>query len=363
MGNVQMHDEELESLLESAHLRYMNDFSKGYHRKKKGKMFQYIDCHGEILRDNNVLKRIQELVLPPAWKDVWICPFRNGHLQATGIDAAGRKQYRYHDQWSSLKNQSKFENLIGFGQKLANLRRYLRKDLKLKELSKQKASAIAISILDDTFIRVGNNSYEKKYGSYGLTTLKNRHVSIKGKECFFRFRGKKGVPQKKNLNNKELIKLLKKIKEIPGQSLFQYYNNDEVVRQIESGDINEYLKIHMGEDYTCKDFRTWAGTVLALNYMVKNKQDVVNNQVKSKKQKPDVVEVLNKVAEALGNTRAVTKKYYVHPELLKAYENQQLEDLIGDLAYCKPQALYKSGEKELIKFLKYLKKRTNNKKH
>lgn len=361
MNSGCLHDDVLESLLESAHLRYIDDYSKGYRRLKKGKSFRYKDAQGKTVQDKNIINRINALVLPPAWSDVWICFYKNGHLQATGIDAAGRKQYRYHDKWSELKNQSKFDNLIGFGEKLARLRRQLRKDLQLKQLDKQKAVAIALSILDDTYIRVGNHAYEQKYGSYGLTTLKNRHVSIKGAACFFRFRGKKGVAQKKELTDKELIKLLKKIKEIPGQMLFQYYQHDNTVCPLGSGDINDYLKAHMGEGYTCKDFRTWAGTVMALNYMVQSSRDIASEKIRSKaktkKKKPDAVEILNKVAEELGNTRSVTKKYYVHPDLLTAYENQTLMDTTHCLAYCRPKALYKTGEKELIYFLKYLNKK------
>lgn len=356
MENTQIPDEQLEGLLERVHLRYIGDRHKGYFRKKKGRTFKYIDYQGTIIKDDEILARIKALVLPPAWSDVWICPYHNGHLQATGIDAAGRKQYRYHDKWSVIKNQSKFNSLLDFGRQLPRLRKQLRKDLKRPGLDKQKAIAIAITVMDDTFIRVGNTSYEQKYGSYGLTTLKNRHISIKGQECFFRFRGKKGVVQKLSLSSKELIRLLRKIKEIPGQALFQYYDEKDTVRQLESGDINEYLKTYMGDEFTCKDFRTWAGTLLALNYMKQTDNDRTANIKKGMDSSHATVEILDHVATELGNTRAVTKKYYVHPGLLASYEANELDRVVPNLVYCRPRALYKTGEKELLHFLKYLKK-------
>jgi len=352
MRNAKDADRGLERFLDQAHLRYIDHYSIGIFRVGKNRSFHYVDQNGKKVRDKKVLDRIKALVLPPAWKDVWICPYSNGHLQATGLDTAGRKQYRYHNRWLELRNQTKFENLTDFGRQLPSLRRQLRKDLKIEDLNKRKACAIAITLMDNVFMRVGNSAYEQKYGSYGLTTLKNRHVNIHGKDCFFRFRGKKGVQQKLSYNSKELAQLLRKIKEIPGQSLFQYYDEQNEIYQLESGDINEYLKCYMEKEFTCKDFRTWSGTVLALTYMHELMQIDDNDDEKRRAAHSQTVAILDKVAMALGNTRSVTKKYYVHPALLEAFESDALFKIVPSIVLEGPKALYKTGEKELLSFLK-----------
>ncbi|UAY53972.1 DNA topoisomerase IB [Arachidicoccus terrestris] len=349
-------DSRPEALLEQAHLRYIDRYSNGIFRIKKGNAFGYVDHKGNDISDDRTLDRIKALIIPPAWEQVWICPYSNGHLQATGIDAAGRKQYRYHNKWLELRNQTKFDNLMDFGRELPSLRRQLKKDLKLTVLDKEKVTAIAITLMDNVFMRVGNSNYEHKYGSYGLTTLKNRHVSIRGKDCFFRFRGKKGVQQKLSLNSKVLAQLLKTIKEIPGQTLFQYFDEQGQIRQLGSGDINDYLKCYMGKDFTCKDFRTWSGTVLALTYMLESYNNEQHNASHA-----ETVAILDKVASALGNTRSVTKKYYVHLGLLEAFENSSLFQFVANLRSCRPGALHKKGEKELLKFLQHC--RRSSKKH
>jgi len=343
-------ENDLERLLEQAHLRYINRYAHGIKRQTKGKGFIYKDQKGEEVKDEKTLQRIQALVLPPAWTDVWICPYANGHLQATGIDAAGRKQYRYHNRWLNLRNLNKFDSLVEFGKSIPKLRRQLRIDLKRRSMDKTKACAIAISIIDHVFMRVGNSAYEEKYGSYGLTTLKSNHLRIKGPDCFFRFKGKKGVQQNLSLHSKELVRLLKKIKEIPGQALFQYYNDTGEILHLESGDVNEYLKIHMGQDFTCKDFRTWAGTVLAFNLMfealheenLRPTQHALHQKTNS---------ILDQVAAALGNTRAVTKKYYVHPSLLQSFESAGFETAVTTIRQCNLKSNYKTGERELLRFM------------
>ncbi|HTN36949.1 MAG TPA: hypothetical protein VL053_07720 [Arachidicoccus sp.] len=357
MLNAQSYEPEMDDLIESSHLRYIDDFQSGFHRiKKREKSFTYVDEDGNSIKDAKVLDRIKGLVLPPAWSDVWICRYANGHLQATGYDTIGRKQYRYHDTWSQVKNASKFDGLAAFGCMLPKLRRQLRKDIKNPVLNKIRVTALAVAVMDETFIRAGNTSYEEKYGSYGLTTLKNRHISMKGGACFFRFKGKKGIMQQLSLNSKALAGLLKKVMDIPGQTLFQYYDEDGEIRRLESGDVNDYLKLRMDGGFTCKDFRTWAGTLLALNFMKKSEteMELQTNAISETERHKRAIAVLDQVATELGNTRTVTKKYYVHPGLLELYELGLLSRKVKELSHCRPTALNKTGEKELLKLLKWL---------
>jgi DNA topoisomerase-1 len=314
------------ALARAVKLRYVSCGKDGYKRIKKGNSFVYLDQNGELLQDEETLQRIKGLVLPPAWTDVWICPYPNGHLQATGIDASGRKQYRYHSKWSQVRNERKYDRLYAFGKLLPNLRRQMQKDLRLRSLCREKVSAIALSIMYETCIRSGNASYERKYGSYGLTTLKNKHISINGSRAFFRFRGKKGVQHKIELSNAALVRLLKHIKDLPGQELFQYIDDTGTTRRLESGDINEYLQQHTAEHFTCKDFRTWAGTLAALELMVRKQEIKAQEQVKI-----SLPEIIDGVAERLGNTRTVCRKYYIHPELLRLYEQGRLERQLNSL--------------------------------
>ena len=300
-------------------LRYVKAGQPGYKRVRHEKSFSYTDADGNPLTDEETLKRIRGLVLPPAWEDVWICPLDNGHLQATGIDAMGRKQYRYHSTWMKTRNENKYDRLYQFGEKLPLIRRRLRTDLRKKELNKEKVIAIALSIMEETLIRVGNASYEKLYGSYGLTTLHNKHVKINGRKALFQFKGKKGVLHKIELKHASLARLLQKVKEIPGQELFQYYDEKGDPKGIDSGEVNEYLKACTEDDFTCKDFRTWAGSVHALHLLAELAP--FNTQAEYKQ---NVVTVIDGVACKLGNTRTVCKKYYVHPQLLLSYEQGTL---------------------------------------
>lgn len=229
----------------SMKLRYVRSTAKGYTRKKKGKDFIYLDTDGRIITDPAVIGHIKGLVLPPAWTDVWICPYPNGHLQATGYDVRGRKQYRYHSRWSQVRNEHKFEKLYAFGRKLPLLRKQILHDIRKKNLIREKVSAIALSIMNETFIRAGNTAYEKEYGSYGLTTLKNKHVDIRGSRAFFKFRGKKGVTHQITLKDASLARLLRNVRELPGQELFQYYDENGEIRKLDSGDINDYLIVRM----------------------------------------------------------------------------------------------------------------------
>lgn len=330
-------------------LRYVKSGTKGYSRERRKDGFQYRDQHGEIITDEEVLKRIRGLVLPPAWEGVWICPHANGHLQATGIDARGRRQYRYHSTWAKVRNETKYSRLLHFGEKLPQLRGHIAAALRKKNLDKEKVTAIALSIMQETLIRVGNAAYEKLYGSYGLTTLHAQHVKIDGNTAFFKFKGKKGVMHKITLKHAQLARLLQKVKDIPGQELFQYYEEGEH-KSLDSGDINEYLKCWTDEDFTCKDFRTWSGTVNALNLMAD-----LTPFSSSTECKQNLVQIIDSVAGKLGNTRAVCKKYYIHPKILEAYEQCELEPYLEELRVGRNKASEEglhNDEKVLLKFMR-----------
>lgn len=325
-------------------LRYVNATQKGYQRVRKGNTFYYLDTEGKIIRNKEHLQRIQDLVLPPAWTDVWICPYPNGHLQATGIDARGRRQYRYHARWSMLRNEHKFDHIYAFGRKLPLLRKQIGKDLRRRTMNREKVIAIALAVMNETYIRAGNTAYEKTNGSYGLTTLKNRHVTINGSQAFFRFKGKKGVMQQIALKNAALTRLLKNVKELPGQELFQYYDEEGELRKLDSGDINSYLREVMSDEFSCKDFRTWAGCTIALQLMAGNQE---------REDARNLVAIIDGVAARLGNTRAICRKYYIHPQLLQAYEEETLDDLLLQLRKAASNELRNTAaEKALLAFLK-----------
>jgi len=301
-------------------LIYVHDNQPGIKRIKKGKGFSYT-VDDKIITDKETLRRIKSLVLPPAWENVWICILPNGHLQATGIDAKNRKQYKYHPLWNALRNRTKYYRLLEFAKVLPSIRAQLEKDLALQGLPVEKVLALIVNLMEHTNIRIGNNFYEKLYGSFGLTTLKNKHVSVKGTQLQFLFKGKKGVEHNITLRNKKLSALVKKCKEIPGKELFQYYDEEGAKRPVDSGMVNEYIKKISGADFSTKDFRTWAGTLEAfIAFKEKGIPETVSEQKKI------TVEVLDIVSKHLGNTRTVCKKYYVHPAILTLYENKSLKN-------------------------------------
>lgn len=341
-----------QDIAKSMQLRYVYSGSKGYSRKKNGDHFIYLDTEGKEIKDQEIISRIQSLVLPPAWTDVWICPYASGHLQATGFDMRGRKQYRYHNKWSKLRNENKFDRIYAFGKKLPLLRKQIIKDIRRKTLMREKVSAIALSIMNETYIRAGNTAYEKEYGSFGLTTLKNRHVNINGTQAFFKFKGKKGVTQQVSIKNASLVRLLKNVKELPGQELFQYYDEQGELRKLDSGDINNYLKEHMDEEFTCKDFRTWAGSVAALQAMSHMEDFDCDASCKR-----NIINIVDAVAAKLGNTRTICKKYYIHPALLLSYEGNKLQSILSKLKkYDDPKILNAASEKAFLSFLKSIQK-------
>lgn len=307
-------------------LVYTNDReSDGITRRKRGK--KYVYYYGdERIKDQEEIQRINKLAIPPAWENVWICGLQNGHLQATGIDAKKRKQYRYHPIWNALRNHTKFYRMLQFGYALPQIRLNLEKDLSLKTLEKRKVLAVVVSLMERTNIRIGNNVYEKLYGSFGLTTLKDKHVNIKGQKINFSFKGKKGIYHDIDLKNAKLAKAVQNCKDIPGKELFQYYDEDGKRHPVDSGMVNDYIKEISGDDFTAKDFRTWSGTVNALIAFKEIGEAESDTAYKSK-----VKEALEMVAANLGNTATVCRKYYVHPLVINLYENKSIKKYLDEL--------------------------------
>ncbi len=269
-----------EEAAEDAGLRYVNDEQPGYTRKQKGDDFEYFDSSGKPITDERRVLRIQRLAIPPAYTDVWICPWSNGHIQATGRDARGRKQYRYHEKWREARDETKYERMVVFGAALPKIRKRVQEDLALSGLPKNKVLATIISIMERTFIRVGNEEYARENKSYGLTTMRNRHVKVNGAKLRFNFRGKSGVEHQVDVADRRLARIVKKMQDLPGQELFGYLDEgDDTVRDITSQDVNDYLREITGEDFTAKDFRTWAGTVLAA--VALNTVEAVRDQERS----------------------------------------------------------------------------------
>lgn len=312
-------------------LRYAANAANGIFRKRQNDSFIYLDKDKKRVRDKDTLERIKKLVIPPAWENVWISPYENGHLQVTGIDAKGRKQYRYHAHWNKIRNQSKFYRLRRFAQALPKIRAQADKDLNRKGMPYEKVVALVVKLIELTNIRIGNDAYKKLYGSFGLTTLRDKHVKFEQSKAHFEFVGKKGIRHKISIESKKLANLVRQCKEIPGQELFQYYDDDGRHHSIGSADVNNYLKQITQEDFTAKDFRCWAGSVGALHEFQQSEKPQTQTQSKHR-----IVEVLDLVASKLGNTRTVCKKYYVHPTVIAAYESgriwdYKLEDKISEL--------------------------------
>lgn len=309
----------------AANLVYVTDKEPGIERRKNGDHFEYY-FNDDLIKDDEELLRIKHLVIPPAWEKVWICKKENGHLQATGYDTKNRKQYRYHPQWNSLRNHTKYYRLHDFGKALPDIRLQLEKDLSDRELSERKVLAAVVSLMERTNIRIGNVFYEKEYGSFGLTTLKDRHVTFNGNSVTFAFKGKKGVNHKIKLQSRRLAAIIKKCRDVPGKELFQYYDEEGNHHSIDSGLVNNYIRQISHADFTAKDFRTWAGTVQA--FLALKSIGCCETATEAKRK---IVEALDVVSEHLGNTRTVCKKYYVHPLILSLYESHKLEKYIDAL--------------------------------
>lgn len=318
-------DKDYREAAAAADLTYVSDEMPGILRSKKGKGFYFL-YQNKPVKSKEQLDRIRKLAIPPAWTEVWICPLENGHLQATGKDTLHRKQYRYHPLWGVLRNETKFHRLYEFGKALPNLRLKLENDIASKELGEEKVLATVISLMERTYIRIGSSDYEKQYGSYGLTTLKDKHVEVNGQSVHFIFTGKKGVNHTITLKNKRLAKIVQACRDIPGKELFQYYDADGNRRSVDSGMVNNYIKQATGGAFSSKDFRTWAGTLHILRSFKSLGEAVTTGERKKK-----VVEALDAVSIKLGNTRTVCKKYYVHPGIIRLYEEDQLQQYLKSL--------------------------------
>ena len=308
-----------------ADLVYVSDSRPGILRLKKGRGYSYV-FDGKSLHKKEDIKRIHSLAIPPSWTEVWICPLKNGHIQATGLDMRKRKQYRYHSLWTVLRNETKFHRLYEFARVLPLLRSKLEHDLAQKELSATKVMATVVSLMERTYIRVGNEGYEKEYGSYGITTLKDKHVIITGDHIRFSFKGKKGVNHTITLKSKRLARIVRNCREIPGKELFQYYDAAGHAQSIDSGMINHYIKDATGMDCSSKDFRTWAGSLNLLRSLRS-----MGEALTAADNKKNIVAALEEVSVKLGNTRTVCKKYYVHPGLIELYEQNNLNKYLGEL--------------------------------
>lgn len=291
----------------------MSDAMPGFRRIGTKKVFRYLDTAGHVIKDAETLRRIQRLAIPPAWTDVWICPSPNGHLQAVGRDARGRKQYRYHPEWRQSRDETKYDRMIAFGRALPKIRRRVARDLKKEGLTREKVLATIVHLLETTFIRVGNKEYTKQNDSYGLTTLRTRHVNVRGRQVQFYFRGKSGVKHTIDIENPLLARIVRQLRDLPGYELFQYYDDNGELRSVGSADVNDYLRETTGEDFTAKDFRTWAGTILAAEALEAFPSSTAKEAQKHVKM------AIENTASRLGNTAAVCRKCYIHPVILDGY--------------------------------------------
>ncbi|HEX5387465.1 MAG TPA: hypothetical protein VFW66_12230 [Gemmatimonadales bacterium] len=299
---------------EAAGLRYVSDTMPGIRRERNGKGFAYVDAAGHRVRDRATLERIRHLAIPPAYTDVWICPTPRGHLQATGRDARGRKQYRYHPKWREVRDETKFERMVAFSEALPGIRERVKEDLALPDLPREKVLAAIVQLLECTAIRVGNDEYARANRSFGLTTLRDRHVEISGSRLRFEFRGKSGKTQTVDLTDRRLARIVARCQAIPGAELFQYLDEDGKRQTVDSGDVNDYIRQISGQDFTAKDFRTWTGTMLAAEEL-----SAAGAFESEKDAKTRLLETVDHVAERLNNTRAVCRKYYIHPAVMELF--------------------------------------------
>lgn len=297
-----------------AGLRYVSDEQAGITRRLKGKVFVYQLPNGALVRDKATLQRIRSLAIPPAWTGVWICPLENGHLQATGRDVRKRKQYRYHPRWREVRDESKYDRVLAFAEALPKIRRQVATDLRRQGLSREKVMATVVRLLETTLIRVGNDEYVQQNGSYGLTTMHNRHVKVRGGQITFEFKGKSGKRHRIDVRDARMARLVRRCQDLPGQDLFGYLDENGRVHDVTSGEVNDYLREIAGREFSAKDFRTWAGTVLAA--VALREFEVFSSQVEAKR---NTLRAVESVATLLGNTPAVCRKCYVHPAIFDSY--------------------------------------------
>jgi len=347
--NIQIISNPVDSA-KAAGLRYVTDEGRGIRRKLQGKHFSFIGVDGKLIKDEAALRRIRALAVPPAYTDVWICPDPNGHLQATGRDARGRKQYRYHKRWREVRDETKYGRMIAFAESLTRIRKQVNKDLARLGLPREKVLAAVVRLLETTLIRVGNEEYAKENDSYGLTTLKDQHINIKGSSVRFAFKGKSGVRHAIDLRDRRLSRIVRACRDIPGQQLFQYIDDRGGHQSIDSADVNEYIRDVSGDDFSAKDFRTWVGTVTCALMLAEEHPTQSASAAKK-----NVNEVVKNVAQLLGNTPTVCRKCYIHPTVIENYmEGGGLAQLpravVEDLKT--PSTVLRAEEKAVLALLK-----------
>ncbi|WP_165068348.1 DNA topoisomerase IB [Paludisphaera rhizosphaerae] len=315
--------EEPAQAAKAAGLLYVSDEKPGIARKRSGKAFRYFDAEGKPVRDDETLARIKSLAIPPAWVDVWICSSDRGHIQATGRDEKGRKQYRYHPRWREVRDDAKYGRMTAFGLALPQIRKATDADLKLDGMPRRKVLAAVVQLLERSLIRVGNEEYARTNKSFGLTTMRNRHVEVEGATIEFQFKGKSGVKHRISIRDRRLARVVARCQDLPGQELFTYLDDDGEPQHVGSADVNDYLREVSGADFTAKDFRTWAGTVLAS--LALQEFEAFDSDAQAKR---NVVQAVERVAERLGNTPSVCRKCYVHPAVLDAYLEGSMLDAL-----------------------------------
>jgi DNA topoisomerase-1 len=329
----------------AASLRYVTDATPGIRRRRSGRGFTYHDDDGNLVKDRETLRRIRALAIPPAWKDVWICAIENGHIQATGHDAKGRKQYRYHKRWHAVRDETKYGRIVDFAHALPKIRRRVKADLALPGLPRQKVLALVVRLLETTMIRIGNEEYARENGSFGLTTMQNRHLHVERGRILLRFRGKSGKSHAVGVEDPALIRHVKHVRDLPGQQLFQFIDDDGQPEPVDSSDVNEYLQEIAGDDFTAKDFRTWGGTLMAAALL----REIGETETACK---TALLEAIDKVAKQLGNTPTICRKSYIHPAVLDAFMARESWERWS--AACeKPigHASLRAHERRLLKYL------------
>ncbi|MCW7536320.1 DNA topoisomerase IB [Aquabacterium sp. A7-Y] len=330
---------------EPVKLEYVTDTLPGLTRVRRGKGFAYLDAEGRPVRDKAELQRIRQLAIPPAYTDVWICPLPEGHLQATGRDARGRKQYRYHPSWHAQRDADKFDRMAAFGAALPRLRARVQRDLALPGLSREKVLATLVHLLDTTYLRIGNDEYARTNGSYGLTTLRDRHADVQGDTLKLKFKGKSGVLHEVSVSDRRIARVVRRCQDLPGQELFQYLDEDGEVRSIGSSDVNDYLREIAGSDFTAKDFRTWHASTQALQWLLPL---AASTKAEARRL---IKEALTAVSSRLGNTVAVCRKSYVHPRVLECFVAGTLAETCRPCRRIRVPTRLPAAEQRLMLFL------------
>ncbi|MBA2469861.1 MAG: DNA topoisomerase IB [Chloroflexia bacterium] len=339
-------------MLDQEGLRHVSDAKPGITRQRRGKGFAFYDTKGELIGEKKKLERFRALAVPPAWTDVWICPTANAHIQATGLDGRSRKQYRYHERWREARDGNKFQQILRFGEALPGIRERVAADLKRPGLPREKVLAAVVRLLEVTLIRVGNAEYAKQNESYGLTTMRKKHVDLDGGDIHFQFAGKSGKEWNLSVHDRRIASVVKKCSELPGYELFKYEDDDGNFKDVTSSDVNLYLKEIGGDEFTAKDFRTWSGTVLAA--MALDEFERFDSEAQAKK---NVVAAIEHVSRQLGNTPTICRKCYVHPQVLDSYIDGTLAGVLRDEIDETVQEDFPNLEPEEVMVLSFLRKR------